>query len=176
MKNALLLNADFRPVQHYPLSTVDWQSAVKMVVEETASVVAEYDEEIHSPSTTMRIPSVIALKKFVPAPRFVAFTRFNVFLRDRFRCQYCGEKFRSNDLTFDHVIPRARGGQTCWDNIVAACWDCNMRKDSGHAVPLRAPRQPSPEELGRAQREFPPSYLHETWVDYLFWDTVLDPS
>ena len=173
---ALVLNADFRPLSYFPLSTWSWEHAIKGMVEATVSVVAEYDVVARSPSTTMRLPSVIALKDYRPAPRHVAFTRFNVFLRDRFRCQYCGEKFRSNDLTFDHVIPRCAGGQATWENIVAACWSCNMSKDSGQRKPIRWPRKPSARELMAIQREFPPNYLHESWLDYLYWDSeISDP-
>ena len=170
---ALVLNADFQPLSYFPLSTWSWEHAVKGVVEETVSVVAEYDAVARSPSTTMRLPSIIALKDYRPAPRHVAFTRFNVFLRDRFRCQYCGEKLRSNELTFDHVIPRCAGGETTWQNIVAACWPCNMRKDSGRRKPIRWPRKPSARELMAIQREFPPNYLHESWLDYLYWDSEI---
>jgi 5-methylcytosine-specific restriction endonuclease McrA len=60
----------------------------------------------------MRLPSVIALRDYVRPPARVAFTRFNVFLRDRFRCQYCGEQYVRGELTFDHVVPRVDGGQT----------------------------------------------------------------
>lgn len=172
---ALVLNADFRPLSYFPLSTWDWEHAIKGVVEETVSVVAEYDKVVaRSPSTTIKLPSVIALRQYQPAPRHVAFTRFNVFLRDRFRCQYCGEKFKSQDLTFDHVIPRASGGLTKWDNIVAACWSCNMAKDKNHLKPLHWPRKPSARELMQAQREFPPRYLHDDWISYLYWDSEID--
>src|SRR5258708_20212005 len=102
---ALVLNADFRPLSYFPLSTWHWEHAIKAVVEETVSVVAEYDVVARSPSTAIRLPSVIALKGYWPAPRHVAFTRFNVFLRDRFRCQYSGDKFRSTALTSSHSIP-----------------------------------------------------------------------
>lgn len=173
MRPALLLNADFRPLSFFPLSTIDWEHAIKGIVEETHSVVAEYDDVVRSPSVTMKVPSVVALKRYVPAPKFVAFTRFNVFLRDRFKCQYCGERHKSADLTFDHVIPRCAGGQTNWENIVAACWPCNMEKDSGHRHPIRMPHRPTPGELLNAQREFPPNYLHESWVDYLYWDSEI---
>ena len=109
---ALLLNADYRPMSHYPLSTLPWQTAVKLIYEKVVDVVAEYDQVIRSPSTAMRLPSVVALKRYVPQPRHVAFTRFNVFLRDRFRCQYCGGRFQAHELTFDHVRPRCDGGLT----------------------------------------------------------------
>ena len=76
---------------------------------------------VRSPSTVMRLPSVIALRAYVRPPARVAFTRFNVFLRDRFRCQYCGDQHLRGELTFDDVTPRVDGGQTSWTNIVAAC-------------------------------------------------------
>jgi 5-methylcytosine-specific restriction endonuclease McrA len=104
----------------------------------------------------------------------VAFTRFNVFLRDRFRCQYCGEQHLRGELTFDHVVPRADGGQTCWTNIVAACSPCNARKDRLHLKPLREPFEPSQHDLLAAQRLFPPNFLHESWVDFLYWDVELE--
>ena len=171
---ALLLNADYRPMSHYPLSTLPWQTAVKLTYEEVVDVLAEYDEVIRSPSTAMRIPSVVALKRYVKQPRHVAFTRFNVFLRDRFRCQYCGERFQAHELTFDHVRPRCDGGATTWDNIVAACFSCNMTKDRQHRAPIKWPTKPTAAELARAQRAFPPNYLHDSWADYLYWDSEID--
>jgi 5-methylcytosine-specific restriction endonuclease McrA len=173
---ALVLNADFQPLSYFPLSLLRWDRAIKAVVEATHAVVEEYDTVVRSPSTAMRLPSVLALRRYHPVPRHVAFTRFNVFLRDRFRCQYCGKLHASADLTFDHVIPRCRGGPTSWDNVVAACSPCNERKDSASAMkPLRPPRAPTPHELLAAKRAFPPNYLHETWRDYLYWDAALEP-
>jgi len=89
-----------------------------------------------SPSIEMRLPSVIALKEYVQAARNPAFTRFNVFLRDRFSCQYCGEPYPSHDLTFDHVVPRSRGGRTVWANVVTACSYCNLLK--GNRLPQQS--------------------------------------
>lgn len=171
----LVLNADFQPLSYFPLSVWQWQSAIKAVVEDTVAVVAEYDDVFaRSPSTQIKLPSVVALRTFVPAPRRVAFTRFNVFLRDRFHCQYCDEKFAPADLTFDHVLPRARGGLTCWNNIVAACSPCNTRKDKFILKPLHEPREPTSFELLAVQRTFPPSFLHESWSDFLYWDSELE--
>ena len=88
---ALVLNADFRPLSYFPLSLWPWQETVKAVFLDRVSILSEYDRVVHSPSFSMKLPSVIALKEFIPQERRPAFTRFNVFLRDRFRCQYCGE-------------------------------------------------------------------------------------
>ncbi len=111
---ALVLNADYRPLSYYPLSLWSWQEAIKAAWLERVDIVAEYDEMVHSPSTAIRIPSVVVLKDYVKPRRRVAFTRFNLFLRDEFRCQYCGAR---GDLTFDHVIPRVAGGSP-----VGATW------------------------------------------------------
>src|ERR1019366_3282762 len=122
---ALVLNADYRPLSYYPLSLWSWQDAIKAVFLDRVNIVSEYDVAVHSPSFTMKLPSVVALKSDVKRARPPAFTRFNVFLRDRFRCQYCGD---DHDLTFDHLIPRSRGGTTTWDNVITACAPCNLRK------------------------------------------------
>ncbi len=85
---ALVLNADFRPLSYFPLSLWSWQDAVKAVFLDRVSVLSEYETEVRSPSVTMKLPSVIALKDYIPSARRPAFTRFNVFLRDAFVCQY----------------------------------------------------------------------------------------
>jgi 5-methylcytosine-specific restriction endonuclease McrA len=173
---ALVLNADYRPLSYYPLSLWPWQEAVKAVYLNRVNIVAEYDRVVHSPTTQIRIPSVVVLKEFVQPQKTVAFTRFNLFLRDEFCCQYCGSK---GDLTFDHVVPRARGGITSWENVVAACGRCNLKKGSKSLRQsglhlMRPPRQPGAEELLNNGRRFPPNHLHETWADYLYWDAELE--
>lgn len=174
---ALVLNADYRPLSYYPLSLWSWQDAIKAVFLDRVNIVAQYDHCVHSPSFEMKLPSVVCLKNYVKPSRFPAFTRFNVFLRDRFECQYCGSK---NDLTFDHLVPRSKGGQTTWDNVLAACSPCNLKKgnkllkDCGMHV-RHMPFQPTVHELHNNGRLFPPNYLHESWLDFLYWDTELDP-
>ncbi|MEM8591098.1 MAG: HNH endonuclease [Pseudomonadota bacterium] len=173
---ALVLNADYRPLSYYPLSLWPWQDAIKAAWLERVDIVAEYDEWVRSPSISIRIPSVVVLKDYVKPQKRVAFTRFNLFLRDEFSCQYCGAK---GDLTFDHVVPRARGGVTSWENVVAACSRCNLKKgsrslkQSGLSL-LKPPRQPGAEELRNLGRKFPPGHLHESWMDFLYWDSELD--
>jgi 5-methylcytosine-specific restriction endonuclease McrA len=172
----LVLNADFSPLSYQPLSLISWQDAIKHVFLERVQIVAEYDHVIHSPSSEVQLPSVIALKSYVQQNRVVAFTRFNVFLRDGFSCVYCGS---GSDLTFDHLIPRSKGGTTNWQNIVTACSPCNLKKGGRmpHAcgmVPHRQPRRPTAFELQAMGRKFPPNFLHESWMDYLYWDVVLE--
>ena len=152
---------------------------MKAVFLDRVSVLSEYEAMVHSPSLQMRLPSVIALKEFIPATRRPAFTRFNVFLRDSFACQYCGEGKPTQDLTFDHVIPRSRGGRTTWENVITACGPCNLRKGSRlpkecQMIPRQPPRQPTSWELQENGRSFPPNYLHESWRDYLYWDSELE--
>jgi len=172
---ALVLNADYRPLSYYPLSLWSWQDAVKAKYLDRVDIVAEYDECVHSPTISLRIPSVVVLKDYVKPQKRVAFTRFNLFLRDEFCCQYCGAK---GDLTFDHVVPRASGGVTSWQNVVAACSPCNLRKgsrslkQSGYSL-RKTPRQPASEELRNMGRKFPPGHLHDSWMDFLYWDAEL---
>jgi 5-methylcytosine-specific restriction endonuclease McrA len=178
---ALVLNADFRPLSYFPLSLWPWQESVKAVFLDRVNIISEYDTVVRSPSFEMRLPSVVSLKEYIPAARRPAFTRFNVFLRDRFTCQYCGEPFAAHDLTFDHVIPRSRGGRTTWDNVVTACSICNLLKGSrlpreSGMFPRSRPTQPSTFMLQENGRAFPPNYLHQSWRDFLYWDTELDPA
>jgi len=172
---ALVLNADYRPLSYYPLSLWSWQEAIKAAYLERVDIVAEYDAVVRSPTTTINIPSVVVLKDYVKPQKRVAFTRFNLFLRDEFCCQYCGAK---GELTFDHVIPRSKGGITSWENVVAACAPCNLKKGSlslhQTAMSLRKPiRKPGAEQLRNMGRKFPPNHLHDTWVDFLYWDAEL---
>lgn len=174
---ALVLNADYRPLSYYPLSLWCWQDAVRAVFLDRVNIVSEYDRCVTSPSFSMRLPSVVSLKSYVKPTRTPAFTRFNVFLRDRFTCQYCGAK---EDLTFDHVIPRSKGGLTTWGNVVTACSPCNLRKGDklprdAEMFPFQKPFAPDVQDLHSNGRLFPPNYLHESWIDYLYWDTELEP-
>ena len=174
---ALVLNADYRPLSYFPLSLWSWQEAIKAVFLDRVNIVSEYETIVRSPSFEMRLPSVVSLKTYVKPAREPAFTRFNLFLRDRFSCQYCGDR---DDLTFDHLIPRSRGGQTTWENVVTACAPCNLRK-GGHMpyeigmFPAHEPIRPAVSDLQRNGRLFPPNHLHVSWMDYLYWDSELEP-
>lgn len=176
----LILNADYQPLSYFPLSLWSWQDAVKAVFLERVNVVDHYEQVVRSANFEMQMPSVVALKDYVPQNRSPAFTRFNLFLRDGFECVYCGSP---DELTFDHVLPRRLGGKTNWENIVAACSRCNLRKGGRHPKhagmqPRRKPHRPTMHQLQTQGRRFPPNYLHDSWLDYLYWDVELksDPS
>jgi len=174
---ALVLNADFRPLSYLPLSLWPWQEAIKATFLDRVTVLAEYETEVHSPSISFRIPSVVVLKDYVRPAKATAFTRFNLFLRDEFTCQYCGA--RDQNLTFDHVVPRARGGRTTWENVVASCGPCNLHKGARSLKQAglslrRKPGRPTPEQLQNTGRKFPPNHLHESWMDFLYWDAELE--
>ena len=174
---ALVLNADYRPLSYYPLSLWSWQDSVKSVFLDRVSIVNYYDRTVHSPSFSMKLPSVIALKSYIKPLSNPNFTRFNVFLRDKFTCQYCGNK---KDLTFDHLLPKSRGGITDWENVVTACSTCNVKKGgklynkSGMRL-FNKPYRPTVDDLHKNGRNFPPNFLHESWMDYLYWDIELEP-
>jgi len=138
----LLLSANY-----FPLRIISWERAVKMRFEETADVIAEYAEEISSPSVTWRVPAVIRERRLTKVKQAIRFSRTNVYLRDGYRCQYCGRRLEARQLTYDHVVPRCQGGKTEWTNIVAACRACNFKKggretDEAGMFPLRAPVRP----------------------------------
>ena len=174
---ALVLNADYRPLSYYPLSLWCWQDSIKSVFLEKVTIVSNYDRIIRSPSFSIKLPSVIALKNYVNPQSNPNFTRFNVFLRDKFSCQYCGSK---KELTFDHLLPRSRGGKTDWDNVVTACSGCNVKKGGrlyikSGMILQQKPYQPTTEDLHKNGKNFPPNFLHESWMDYLYWDVELEP-
>jgi 5-methylcytosine-specific restriction endonuclease McrA len=133
---------------YFPIKVLRWEDAVKMIYEGTVDVVAEYGDTVSSPSVTWQVPAVVRLRKLAHASRrAVRFSRWNVYLRDSYCCQYCGERKPARELSYDHVVPRSAGGRTVWSNIVTACRSCNSRKDSktcdaAGMWPMNAPAQP----------------------------------
>ena len=161
----LLLNADYEP-----LNVCDLRRAFRLLFGEKAEVI-EYDHtEIRTPSEILRAPSVIKLQYRIKRPRpRVRLSRREVFARDGHRCQYCGRRIKP--LTLDHVVPRHRGGEHSWGNLVAACGECNHRK--GGRLPgeagMRLKRRPYEPNLD--VYTLYSSYLadprNEAWRDYL---------
>lgn len=114
-----------------PHRVISWQRAVILFYLGKVEVLEEYDDQISSPSITIRMPAVVRLvSNTVNVKTKVRFSRINVFTRDGFRCQYCGAKKAMEELNYDHVTPRVRGGKTTWENIVTSCYECNDKKGS----------------------------------------------
>ena len=201
-QQALLLNADYQPIKVIP-----WEKAVLLLLDERAELVEAYAERfVHSVSAAIPWPAVLRLVAYVDGRPRMRFSRQNVLARDHYRCAYCGiAPVRKNGrpkleaLTLDHVVPRAqsRGGKvrllsglvvgvTCWENLVTACVDCNLRKadrtPNQAGMPLlQQPRKPNPIDVLRIhlRRERIP----DEWTAYLpegakawggYWTDELD--
>lgn len=153
-----------------PYRVISWERAIVLSYLGKVEVLEEYDECVPAPSITLRTPAVVRLTKArVPTQNKVRFSRINVFLRDGFRCQYCGAKRPASELNYDHVLPRVRGGKTVWENIVTSCYACNDRKGSRTPAEagmtlLRPPATPKSLPLPPVIR--PGTIVPEVWRDY----------
>ncbi len=122
----LVLNAAYQPINR-----VSWQEAFRLVFTGRAEIVETYaDRVVRSARAAFPVPSIVRFVRMVRSVfrRGIRFNRRNVYLRDKGRCQYCGDKVSLDGFSFEHVIPRAQGGKTSWENIVVACIPCNRRK------------------------------------------------
>jgi 5-methylcytosine-specific restriction endonuclease McrA len=183
----LLLNADARPVSFLPLSTITWQDAIRLVYLNAATTLHNYQNwEVHSPSVTMQVPSVLLLNQHVrQVHRWIARDdhgppRTLVFLRDRFICQYCNRQFPRTQLTIDHVLPKKLGGRTRWTNVTTSCSVCNSQRGCDTRIqPLTQPFRPSHNLLIKHMQMFPLTIPDRAWSWYLNWQEdklqVVDP-
>jgi 5-methylcytosine-specific restriction endonuclease McrA len=169
MQTTLLLSVSYEPMQ-----VISWREAIKLYFLEKVEVLESYDENLRAVSLTMKVPAVIRLVRSFKRKKkteTVKFSRLKVFTRDRFTCQYCRTPGEFKELTFDHVLPRSRGGLTNWENIVTACKSCNTKK-----------RDRTPEEANMSLAKLPvrPKWLpavsitithqrsHSAWKEYLW--------
>lgn len=169
----LVLSQDYAPV-----GVVPWQQAITMMWTSKCEVLETYDNEVHSTYLIIKIPAVIRLlQRFRRDKKAVKFSRINVYARDNFECAYCHDRLSQNELTYDHVLPRSKGGKTEWTNIVSCCYECNRKKgnktltESGMKLrkqPIR-PRM-TPAVVIRVSKESAPA----AWRDYLYWTGSLD--
>lgn len=173
MEQVLLLN-----ITYEPLKVINWKRAIIMLTLGKVEVIEEYNREIHSVSFSIKLPAVVRLLRFVKRPETpVRFCRQNIYIRDDYKCQYCGRKRPPGQLTWDHVLPRARGGKTEWENIVTCCIVCNRKK--GGRIPSEASmsliRRPSkPEWLPVLRIRLSLKYTPQSWRDYLYWNIELE--
>ena len=159
----LVLNMDFSPIT---ICTV--QRAFLLVFLNKAELISKNQSmDLHTVSATFPMPSVIKLKRYINIPyRGVMLSRDNIFKRDGYKCLYCGSK---KDLTLDHVLPKARGGKTSWNNLATACKPCNSKKGDYLPEEMR---------MNLPYRPFKPSYvmfLREfSGYDYMEWKPYLE--
>ena len=172
MEQVLLLN-----ITYEPLRIINWKKAITLLLLDKVEVLEEYGREIHSVSFTLKLPSVVRLLRLVKRPKTpVKFSRQNIYARDKYRCQYCGSRFSCEEFTYDHVIPKSRGGKTKWDNIVTCCMECNRKK--GGRTPKEAGmkliRKPSiPTWLPALKITVGFREVPKSWRDYLYWNVEL---
>lgn len=172
MERVLLLN-----ITYEPLKVIDWKKAVTLLCLGKVEVLEEYNREIRSVSFTLKLPSVVRLLQMIKRPKSpVRFSRQNIYARDRYQCQYCGCKYPSEDLTYDHVIPKSRGGRTQWENIVTCCVECNRKKGgrTPHEASMRLVREPCrPSWVPAIRITIGFKQIPENWRDYLYWNVEI---
>jgi len=172
MEQVLLLNITYEPMR-----VINWKKAITLLLLDKVEVLEEYGREIHSINFTIKLPSVVRLLFFVKRPKTpVKFSRQNIYARDKYRCQYCARKLPSEELTYDHVIPKSLGGKTRWDNIVTCCIECNRKK--GGRIPPKAGmkliRKPSrPTWLPAMRITIGYKKIPASWGEYLYWNVEL---
>lgn len=158
----LVLNSTYEPV-----NVCSARRAVVLLLKGKAEIVDSGAWTIHSERSSLVLPNVIKLVRYVRVPRADRrrLSRRAILARDGFSCQYCGSH---KHLTLDHVIPRSRGGATSWENVVTSCAPCNVRKGASMPsevgmIPSRRPRPPQASDFVLASQRVVP----EAWMPYL---------
>jgi 5-methylcytosine-specific restriction endonuclease McrA len=173
VSDVLVLNSTYEP-----MSVATWQRAVELIFGGKAEAIHNRGEQLRSAGGfAMPLPSIIRMLYYVRRkPKRVALTKKNVLLRDDYRCGYCAMRGDRATMTVDHVVPRAAGGRSVWENLVAACPDCNGRK-----------RDPTPEQarMPLLKRPTEPRFIpfvvvrrhtaEEEWSKYLgLWSVSIE--
>ena len=165
----LILNADYSLLGICPVTTIDWQDAIKLEYKEVVETVEYYDDwVVRSPSVEFMVPAIVRLLEYKKVRKVPKFTTRNVYTRDEYICQYCENKFPESELTRDHVIPRKFNGKTNWENIVTACNSCNTKKGHNRNIlPVRMPYKPSMSELEHKMIQNKKIEIHhESWLPF----------
>jgi len=170
----LLLNSTFEP-----LKIISWQRAIVLWFEDKVEIVSEYEDfDLTSMSITIKCPAVVRLLQYVNGSKHrIKFSRVNVFSRDKYTCLYCGVQPGTTNLTYDHVIPRSRGGKTVWDNIATACIRCNSKKSNktpaeAKMVLRQKPAKPSSPPYTKFVVGLPST--PEQWKSWVYWNVELE--
>lgn len=169
MSDVLLLNSDATPVSMLPLSVISWQDAIRYMVLDKVTVMDWHDDWIvRSANWETKVPAVIMLKEFQKKKGYVRYSKMNVFLRDEFKCQYCGTEVTRKTATLDHVLPISHGGKSTWENSTTACMHCNSTKGNNHRIkPKHRPHKPSYWELVEKRKKQTFDLRHPSWGMFL---------
>lgn len=168
----LVLDAGYTPI-----GTISWQKAFCLIMTEKVEIIEEYiDLWIHSAKQTFKVPSVVRFIRNVrKRMRNVKFSRENVYTRDKGKCQYCSIPVSREEFTLDHCIPRSKHGQTCWENVVVCCVECNRKKanktpeEAGMRLKIQPVRPKNLFQVFSWKKSFPPE-----WKSFLYWNVELE--
>lgn len=169
MSSTLILNADGAPVSWLPLSIIPWEDAIKYMVLEKAAVLDWYDNwVVHSENWSTNVPAVMMLKEYEKRKTYIRFSKYNVFLRDSYLCQYCETLVNKHNATLDHVLPVSYGGKTNFENTVTACGPCNSSKGNNkRIIPELKPFRPTYFQLVDRRKKLKWEHQHPSWKNYL---------
>ena len=167
----LVLNASYEPI-----NICGARRALVLVLKGVAKTEEEHGLMLHAQRSRMAMPSVIRLLEYRRIPHQTrALSRKNILLRDRNTCQYCSVVLPSSELTLDHVIPRSRGGNSTWENLVACCHDCNRRKGNQllhELTDMKLLREPRPFSLHTSRHIMRMiGSADPSWRRYLYFDS-----
>jgi len=166
----MVINSPVLVVNHNyePLNICKVRRAVVLLLHGKAEVLENGRGDIHSIERVLDVPSVIRLAYYIRRPRCRRkLTKHEIFQRDYHTCQYCGRETR--ELTLDHVLPKKRGGQHSWDNVISACVPCNRRKAGRTPSEARMPLLSNPKAPKYDGFYIPYYYMHTytTWLKYV---------
>jgi 5-methylcytosine-specific restriction endonuclease McrA len=169
----LLLSQSYEPIK-----VISWQRAITLLSLGKVEVIEEYERDIRTVSVVFKMPAVVRLlRAFRRHKKPVKFSRVNIYARDKYRCQYCGKKAPMKELTYDHVMPRSRGGKTTWTNIVTCCYECNRTKANRtpREARMRLRKEPiQPKWVPAVSIRLSASSMPDAWADYLYWTGTID--
>lgn len=167
----LVLNSNYMPISLLPLHYIPVEDAVTRVFSGNCHVVFEYNRKIRTPTLDMKWPSVIARNDNIRFKTKVKLKKESLFYRDHGICMYCEKSLTMRELTYDHVLPRAKGGTHSWTNVVSSCVSCNIKKGhnlpSGIWVPKIKPFEPDYYQLLAVRKKFPLTIPDENWLNFL---------
>jgi 5-methylcytosine-specific restriction endonuclease McrA len=167
----LVLNNQYMPVSLFPLHTIPAEEAIQRYLNGNCSLVSTYDKVIGTPSRTdLKWPSVIANHNSHSFKKELRLKPEILYYRDHCKCMYCGKDLSLNEITYDHVKPRSKGGLTDLENIVAACKKCNNAKGdsvSSRWKPIKMPWKPNYYQMIDIRKKYPIVIDDESWRPFL---------